>query len=296
VHGVSLLSRALDLLYGRYVPEPVRNSLRLQLSLLQRDREPRRAPPPAGRVVVLAPHMDDEVFGCGATLAGSVAAGASVAVVFLTDGSKGYDAAATPDRPAAEVRAREAALSRARKEESRRAGKILGYEDAVHLDLPDAALACTADAADRLAQALHRLQPDVVFLPFLTDIHHDHWLTNVLFAEAAGALRPRVVCWGYEVWIPAPANTVVDVTDVFELKARAMEEFVSQDQYAYRRAMVALNTYRSLFTARGAGFAEAFYVAELPLYLGLYRRIAIGRRRPRRRALTGADGAATVAS
>jgi LmbE family N-acetylglucosaminyl deacetylase len=278
---VSLLSRLLRLAYGRYVPEPVRNALRLNLVLVQRDREPVRTAPPTGRIVVLAPHMDDEVFGCGGTLTKSAAAGGDVTVIFMTDGRKGYPPEARHGRSSAELAAWEDRLSETRKEESRRAAKILGYRDALYLDLPDGALACTPGAVGRLASALRTLQPDAIFLPFMTDIHHDHWLTNVVFAEAAeaAALRSDITCWGYEVWIPAPANVVVDVTDVFDRKERAMREFASQDQYAYQRAMAALNTYRSLFTARGAGFAEGFHTVPLPIYLGLYRAAAIGHRR-----------------
>ena len=73
---MSVLSGLLRIAYGRYVPEPVRNALRLNLLLIQRDREPVRTEPATGRVVVLAPHMDDEVFGCGGTLARACAGGA----------------------------------------------------------------------------------------------------------------------------------------------------------------------------------------------------------------------------
>src|SRR5690348_6988030 len=45
--------------------------------------------PEAGKVVVLAPHMDDEIIGCGGTIARHAAAGASVTVVYLTDGRRG---------------------------------------------------------------------------------------------------------------------------------------------------------------------------------------------------------------
>jgi LmbE family N-acetylglucosaminyl deacetylase len=280
---VSVLSGLLRVAYGRYVPEPVRNALRLNLLLVQRDREPVRTTAPAGRIVVLAPHMDDEVFGCGGTLAKVADGGGDVTVLFMTNGRKGYAAHTVAGRSAAEIAGWEARLSATRKEESRRAAKILGYGDAVYFDLPDGALACTTDAVRRLASALRSLQPDAIFLPFLTDVHHDHWVTNVVFAEAApaAALRPDVTCWGYEVWTPVPANAVVDVTDVFERKARAMAEFTSQTEYEYQRAMAALNTYRSLFTACGAGFAEGFYTAALPIYLGLYRAVAVGHRRPR---------------
>lgn len=283
---MSLLSRLLRLAYGRYVPEPVRNTLRLNLLLLQRDREPVRAEAPMGHVVVLAPHMDDEVFGCGGTLAKVVAGGGDVTVVFLTDGRKGYAAATMEGRSAAEIAAWEDRLSATRKEESRQAAKILGYREAVHLDLPDGSLTNTPEAVERVATVLRRLRPDVLFLPFLTDVHHDHWLTNALLADAAAAaaLADEVACWGYEVWTPAPANVVVDVTDVFEQKSRAMAVFTSQTEYQYVRAMVALNSYRSLFTDRGAGFAEGFYACPLPVYLGLYRAVAVGHRptpRPR---------------
>jgi LmbE family N-acetylglucosaminyl deacetylase len=224
------------------------------------------------------------VFGCGGTLAKVAAAGGSeVTVVFMTDGRKGYAAAAVAGRSPAEIAGWEARLSATRKEESRQAAKILGYRDALYLDLPDGALACTTAAVARLATALRSLQPDAVFLPFLTDVHHDHWLTNVVFAEAAAAaaLRSDVACLGYEVWTPVPANVVVDITDVFEQKSRAMGVFTSQTEYEYQRAIVALNTYRSLFTSRGAGFAEGFYTAPLPIYLGLYRAVAVGHRRSR---------------
>jgi len=45
--------------------------------------------PGNSKIVVLAPHMDDEVLGCGGTIARHIAAGAKVQIVFLTDGRRG---------------------------------------------------------------------------------------------------------------------------------------------------------------------------------------------------------------
>ena len=263
-------------LYSRYVPEPVRNSLRLHLTLVQRDREPVRVPPPAAaRIVVLAPHMDDEVFGAGGTLAASVAGGATVTVVYLTDGSKGYAKANGHATAAAEQR-----LVVTRKAEAREAAAILGFAEPVFLDLPDGALAVTDVAVARLAAALVRLAPDVVFSPFFTDIHHDHWLTTSVFVEASRGLPDEVACWSYEVWTPLPANVVVDVTATMPAKRRAMAAFASQQaEYDYACAIEGLNRYRSLFTAKGGGFAEAFHVTDLALYRRLYRAAAVGHRR-----------------
>jgi LmbE family N-acetylglucosaminyl deacetylase len=276
-----LLQGALRALYGRYVPEPVKNSLRLQLTLLRRDVEPARATPPTGRIVVLAPHMDDEVFGCGGTMALAADAGARVTFVYVTDGSKGYPGARLAGPPDAEAAAAEAELVSRRKDEAHHAAAVLGVGDLVFLDRPDGVLAVTADAVAALADTLARRAPSAVFLPFLTDLHHDHWITNCLFVEASrrARLSPSVACWGYEVWTPLVANAVIDITAAAERKRLAMQEFPSQQaEFDYPRAMLGLNTYRSLHRGRAHGLAEAFHVAELGVYRRLFELIAIGLR------------------
>jgi hypothetical protein len=42
-------------------------------------------------VLVLAPHMDDETIGCGGAILAHIAGGARVEVVFVTDGSRGFE-------------------------------------------------------------------------------------------------------------------------------------------------------------------------------------------------------------
>jgi LmbE family N-acetylglucosaminyl deacetylase len=277
-----LLQAALRVVYGRYVPEPVKNSLQLQLALLRRDVEPARATPPTGRIVVIAPHMDDEVFGCGGTIALAADAGARVTVIYVTDGRKGYPGARLEQPADLEAAAFEAKLVARRKQEARRAADALGVKDLVFLDQPDAMLAPTDPAVAALADALARHAPTAVFLPFLTDLHHDHWITNCVFVDAArrARLSPSIACWGYEVWTPLIANAVVDITAAEDRKRTAMQQFESQQaEFDYPRAMLGLNTYRSLHRARARGLAEAFHVAELGVYRRLFETIAIGVRR-----------------
>jgi LmbE family N-acetylglucosaminyl deacetylase len=63
----------------------------------------------ASRVLVLAPHADDEIVGCGGLLAQLLAAGAAVTVFYLTDSSGGTEA--IDDRPASRSRRRSEAES-----------------------------------------------------------------------------------------------------------------------------------------------------------------------------------------
>src|SRR5258705_86546 len=80
--------------------------------------------PESGKILVLAPHMDDEVLGCGGTIARHAQAGADVTVIFLTDGRRGIGTIAALPEPERGRRERE--LVDTRKQEARRAGEILG--------------------------------------------------------------------------------------------------------------------------------------------------------------------------
>lgn len=282
-----MLERLVRAVYGAYLPRPVRNSLLIHLLLVRRDADPALATPPEGRrIVVLSPHMDDEVFGCGGTLSQAARGLSEVTPIYLADGTKGYPPAAATGLDASQVRDLEQQLSATRKDESRRAGKILGYAEPLFLDLPETDLAPTPEAVDRLADALALARPEVVFLPFMTELNTDHWMTNAIFVAAArrARLASDIACWGYEVWTPLPANTLVDVADSMDAKREAMAEFRSQiADYDYPRAFVALAAYRSLLRRKGRGYLEAFWVGELDIYRRLYDRVAVGRSAPESR-------------
>ena len=47
------------------------------------------SPLPSGKILVLAPHADDEVIGCGGTIAGHIQKNNPVKVVILTDSARG---------------------------------------------------------------------------------------------------------------------------------------------------------------------------------------------------------------
>lgn len=269
------LRGALRWAYRRTLPGEVRDAVGLQRELALRDLQAVVTAPPAGRrILVLAPHMDDEVFGCGGTLALAVAAQSEVRVVFITDGSRGYDPSRAASLAPQERAAFERALVETRKAEARRAGSMLGYSEPVFLDLPDGRAAEAKGGAERLARVIAELSPDVVFLPFPADSHPDHRATNLLFAEAAATARlgPMVQCWGYEIWTPLVANTFVDVTAVMERKRIAIAAYESQSvDVDYPRAMEALNAYRSLAAGLARAYVEAFFVETLDEYCVLVR-------------------------
>lgn len=232
---------------------------------------------PGGNVLVLAPHMDDEVFGCGGMLVKHVRAGARVTVVYMTDGRKGNPSLYGRDLGEREIREAERDLAARRKREAEDAADVLGVQELVFLDFPDGALPCSQEAVKKLEGVLRRVMPDRVYLPSLLDHHADHWRTNCVFRDAisnVGRRLPHLSCWGYEIWPPLSANRIVDISDVIETKNRAIRLFESQLRNVdYARVIMSLNAYRSFFHGRAQGYAEAFFSCDVDDYLTIFKRI-----------------------
>ncbi|MEA2464411.1 MAG: hypothetical protein QOJ98_2158, partial [Acidobacteriota bacterium] len=202
------------------------------------------------RLLVLAPHPDDEVIGCGGLIAQHLRERRAVRIVVATDGAEAGDAAT-------------------REEESRRGVARLGEADLQFLRFPDRGL--SADASARIREQLLDFRPDLILVPSLGEIHPDHLalahafiaaiqVDETLFADLAVA---RVAF--YEVSQPLRPNTIVDISDVAELKYAAIAEHASQlavrDYVSYARG---LNAYRAMTMPPETKFAEAYFVVDLP--------------------------------
>lgn len=280
---MGLASRVLRGVYQTLVPARAKNSLRLRLLFDERDKPPLMIEDFAdGPVLVLAPHMDDEVIGCGGALRRHVLAGTGVTVAFLTDGSRGSTEFAehaaqelAVEDPEALVRARE--LVDRRKLESQRAAErlgVLGPEgrgELVFLDQPDGALEERPELTAQITALVERLRPRVIYVPSVLDTHEDHWAANLILAACLRS-RPAsnwssVVIRQYEVWTPLVVNAVADIAAVVEDKREALQAFESQrPQLDVVRLALALNEYRSIYRAGGGGFAEAFWQSSAQAY------------------------------
>jgi N-acetylglucosamine malate deacetylase 1 len=205
------------------------------------------------RIVVLAPHMDDEVIGCGGTLARHVACGSEVTVVFLTDGRLG-------------------GVANIRKLEAQRALAELGIAQIVFLDAHDGQLGATPVLVAALRAALVAAGPEIVYLPCFLEEHPDHRAASALLAEAAKGAAMSFRCHAYEVWTPLFPNCFVRIDATIEAKRRALGHYQSQLAEAdYLHTALGLNAYRSGALLDGCRFAEAFCAVSLAQYLELFR-------------------------
>jgi LmbE family N-acetylglucosaminyl deacetylase len=205
--------------------------------------------PPRGRVLVLAPHQDDETLGCGGILALHRAQGDPARVVFLTDGAAGDPAGLYPAAEYVGIR----------RAEAHRACATLGVSDLEFWTLPDGKLPTVPDLDERVAAAVHRFRPDVLYHPSSDEVHPDHWAAGVAVEALHAAGRLPCPAYAYEVWAVVRPTHLVDIAPVLDVKVRAMGEYPSQLRYHdYRPKILGLNAYRALLLGNAPGHAEAY--------------------------------------
>jgi len=171
------------------------------------------------RVLVVAPHPDDEVCGCGGMLAWHAELGHDVRVLVLTDGSAGDPDGRVED------------LSAAREAECRAAGRELGIEDHRFLGFPDGALADADELTGRLVAELEEFDPELVYAPSPQEYHPDHRAAarSTIAALSLLGTDRRVLFFGVNAQVTA--GVLFDTTPVFQRKRAAIERFPSQLEY-----------------------------------------------------------------
>ena len=236
--------------------------------------------PTARRILVLAPHADDEVFGCGGTLYRLAQAGAAITVIVVSDGALGGGGV---DR----------ALVAEREAESRAAAAALGYPAPTFWRFPDRGLRYGEALVGRALEAIRSADADFVFAPALSELHPDHQALALAAGEAVRRLGGERRIAFYEVSAPLLPNTLIDITTAEDAKRAAMRCFRSQlAQQPYDEHIAALNRYRSYTLGNGVHAAEAFLMAsaaDLAIGLAPLFESALGRRRRIGLAIEPAD-------
>lgn len=210
--------------------------------------------------LIIAPHPDDEVLGCGGTIKKMTSQEQEVWILIISRGKKGIYS--------------EEKIRNVRRE-ALRAHKILGVKETRFLNFPapELDLVSLSELSSAISEIIGEYKPDTIFLPHRGDIHHDH---KAVFDAGLVAGRPlpgnpvkRI--FSYETlseteWA-APfcshsfiPDYFIDISDFFTTKLEAFRCYKSQlKNFPATRS---LKTIEALATLRGStvGFihAEAF--------------------------------------
>lgn len=222
------------------------------------------------RVLVIAPHPDDEVLGCGGTIAKLAAGGHDIRIAYLTSGESGSDSIP------------EAQLGPMREDEARAAISALGADPAnlVFLHIADGMISPHDHVqVAAIIRLLRQIRPALLYLPHAADGSFDHQAAHQLVVRAAAMAGSRnfpglggphwvPTVLGYEVWaaISSPAY-YEDIGPQVQAKQAALGCYSSQAAKGQGQAAhvgpagLALAVYRGAVTVGGC--REAFSVLRL---------------------------------
>jgi LmbE family N-acetylglucosaminyl deacetylase len=225
------------------------------------------AAPSPQSILVVAAHPDDEVLGCGGTIARHADAGDQVQVLIVAEGATSRQ----QHRDRAEATQEISALAQATQE----GGAILGAQGVELLDLPDNRLD-SLDRLDLIKQIEERItqhQPDVVYVHHAGDVNVDHRRLHEAVVTACRPMPGQPVrrLLSYEVassteWQApgsAPAfqpNWFVDITAQWPRKRQALEAYAAEMRpWPHARSIEALEHLARWRGAQvGVEAAEAF--------------------------------------
>jgi LmbE family N-acetylglucosaminyl deacetylase len=208
------------------------------------------------RVLVIAAHPDDEVLGCGGTIALHADAGDPVTVLIACEGESLRYGTGNADQD----------------KHTQQAAEILGVQDVRLLKFPDQRLDTLSlpEVIAPLEKALEDTRPHVVYCQYGGDVNQDH---HLLFRAALVATRPvrdhlRTVLafdtassteWAY----PRTFNpdTWVDISRTLQRKLDAMACYQSEVcQYPHPRSLEALRVRAANWGSQVAAVAAEVFM------------------------------------
>lgn len=178
-------------------------------------------------ILVVVAHADDDVLGCGGTIARHAANGDAVHVVYVADGVSSREVGGMATQIAA------------RQQAARSAGAILGVHSATFLGLPDNRLDSIPllDIVRPLESILTTIRPEVVYTHHHGDLNVDHRITHQALLTAARPLPGSPICeiltfevmssteWNTPDKAPFLPTLFVDIAGHLEAKGRALQAY-----------------------------------------------------------------------
>lgn len=212
------------------------------------------------RCLVIAPHPDDELLGCGGTLLRRASEGAQLAWLSVTGIS--------------EMQGFSTEQVQRRLFEIEQVHQKIGFHKVYHLNLPTARLDTLSiqDLIKRIALVFQEFEPEEILVPHYSDVHTDH---QIVFNAVSACMKwfrypsvKRILSYetisetefSFRQGTYFQPNFYVDITNFLDYKLEVLAIYQSEiDSFPFPRSLDAL---RALATFRGstAGCkaAEAF--------------------------------------
>lgn len=217
-------------------------------------------------VLIVAAHSDDEVLGCGGTIAKHVDNGDLVFVAFMTDG----------------VGARISCENKEINERyisSEKAIEVLGVAKSFRFDFPDNQMDSVSllSVAQKIESVINEIKPNIIYTHFAGDLNIDHQVTH---RAVMTACRPQAWCsvkeiycfevlsateWNSNTMVAFIPQKIVNITEQWNRKQSALQAYEKEMRDApHSRSFECVEALAKLRgNTHGINFAEAFYIERI---------------------------------
>lgn len=217
-------------------------------------------------VLVVAAHPDDEVLGCGGTIAKLVRRGIKVQTLILGEGITSRFDKREKGLKSKELKKLKISIDKA--------GKVLGVKKTFRFEFPDNRFDTVPllDIIKAIEKVKNKVKPDTVYTHHRGDLNIDHRITYNAVLTACRPIKGETVKKIYSFEIPSSTewnytyifspNMFVDITKTFEVKIKTLKCYEDElKKFPHPRSEEAIKCIAKRWgSVAGLGCAEAFEV------------------------------------
>lgn len=184
------------------------------------------------RILVVAAHPDDEVLGCGGTIAKYSKEGSKIYTLILGEG--------ITSRDEARIREEREGIIKTLKADARKANSIIGVEDIFIHDLPDNRFDTVAllDCVKIIEKIKDKVRPEVIYTHHGGDLNIDHRITYNAVLTACRPTKDEMVKEIYSFEVPSSTewtypctfnpNIFIDISETIDKKVEALKIYKTE--------------------------------------------------------------------
>jgi LmbE family N-acetylglucosaminyl deacetylase len=216
------------------------------------------------KILIIASHPDDEVLGCGATIAKLSKIGYEIFAIILSKGKTSRDL----------ISKKELEILN---QETHNSSKILGIKELINFDLPDNKFDSIPliEIIKKIESVKKEIRPEIIFTHHFGDLNIDHQITYKAVITATRPMTNESVKEIYSFEVPSSTewggfdknnyfipNVFIDVSDTIDIKIKAMAEYKSElREYPHPRSLQYIKDLAKINGARvGLQYSENFYL------------------------------------
>jgi LmbE family N-acetylglucosaminyl deacetylase len=203
----------------------------------------------AEKILILSPHPDDEIMGCGGTIYKYYSSGSMVHIVYVSDGRLGVAEGDT----------------NLRRNEACAVKEIMPKVVQHFWDFEDSKLSENMEALHNyIKKLIDDIKPNIIFTPWILDHHDDHIAVTAALANALKSGNAETIISFYEIMSPVFGNHSVNISSEFETKKALLNKYKLQvHRYNIFNISTSLNIFRAALSRRKSVVAmECFLTVE----------------------------------